>query len=214
MLSTSSLFFSLLVVVGFTEHANAADFIPGKIVESEEFDDSERVVVLPDGAAISGGIFEIDDPNLFPEPVVIDTETSPLAITTNEYKKMVEAKPLINRADLVRRGSPAPTTAAGTYTVPNNGLYRSNYFSGRGWRFAGYNFRPASGTGAYLRWQTYNDSALVGTTRNARDTYNTGTGFGTIMTPGYSMYFTGPGNLTTYYSFNPAPNSYYIVRNW
>ncbi len=75
----------MLVVVGFTEHANAADFIPGKIVESEEFDDSERVVVLPDGAAISGGIFEIDDPNLFPEPVVIDTETSPLAITTNEY---------------------------------------------------------------------------------------------------------------------------------
>ncbi|MCB5955548.1 hypothetical protein [Enterococcus sp. CWB-B31] len=203
---------------GFSNNADAANYKPpGKAEEGEYFDnmdDSESIVVLPDGAIISGGVFEIDDPNLFDKPVVIDTETSPAATTVEEYKESVGTTPKFNRGDLLRRATPAPNSAAGKYTIPNQGKYQSNAFSGSGWRFAGYNFKPADGTGAYLQWQTYRDSGVVGTMSDASSTYSTGYAYGTLLYTGYYIYRTGSGNFTTYYSYNPIPGSYYEVRNW
>lgn len=199
--------------------ADAAEFKPdGKAEEGnllDNLDDSESIVVLPDGAIISGGVFEIDDPALFDAPVFIDTETSPAAITVGEYKETGDTTPKVKPVNPLLRGArPAPDTPAGRYTIPFHGKYRSNAFSGSGWRFAGYNFKPADGTGAYLQWQTYKDSAMIGTITTAMQTYNTGYAYGSALNTGTYIYRTGSRNYTTYYTYNPIPGSYYEVRNW
>lgn len=54
----------------------------------------------------------------------------------------------------------------------------------------------------------------MGLQQNAIDTKNIGTAFGTALyNDGYARYYTGTGNKTTFYSYNPANGSYYQVAN-
>ncbi|EGO2575350.1 hypothetical protein F6324_001549 [Enterococcus faecalis] len=175
----------------------------------------EKIAVLPDGSIVSGNGIEIIDPDTQNVVAVVEPETSPLSITVEEYRN--KQKYSLNEdltTSLIRRGSPAPNNKNYNIMVRKDTYLTSNSFSSRGWRFAGYNYFPQSGTGAYLLWYTFKDSAMIGSISEARNTYRTGIAHGISVYPGSPRYHTGPGNLTTYYTYNPIPGASYLVANW
>lgn len=128
-------------------------------------EDTDLVLELPDGGIISGpGDFKVYDldGNLIE---TYNIETDPNSVTVEEYKA--------DRLESI-------VTDEDNNTIPNLGIslfgtsiptkyleldfdqeYKSNGFSGSGWRYGELFFRPAYGTGGYLRWTTYEDTANV-----------------------------------------------------
>lgn len=177
--------------------------------------DNDLVLVFPDGSVLYGEM-EIEYPKSEDENTLLDSESDSRSITYGEYKKVaeknaVEENSWVSRPQL-RGASPAP--ASTIKTLKSNGSYKSNAFSASGWRFAESNFKPEAGTGMYLRWQTYKDSAMVGSASDAQSTYRTGLGYGTAIYTGAARYITSPNSVTTYYTLNPVNGSHYTVSNW
>jgi hypothetical protein len=212
---------SLIGLFAVSENGSAAEYKPPVKTSNlssdslvEGFDDSDNIVVLSDGTILHGGKFELGSSVAPIAPINIDTETSPSSITVNEYKKLKEKGETIPTvappATLVRGSKPAKTVV----TISDQGSVTSKPFSGSGWRFAGYIYKPSKGTGDYLQWQALGDSGNVGTESDAKETYRVGTAFGTALyDDGYGQYFTGPGGKTTFYTYNPANGSKYRVQN-
>lgn len=202
--------FSILALFGITSNVNVAEFNQSPPDDYSNFldnlDESESIVVMPDGGILYGGEFEIYYSNMPDKPLVIDTETSPHAITVGDYK---EHNPSSSIAEPF-----GADPANQTYVIPDRGYYASNSFTGSGWRFAGYNFRPADNTGAYLKWSTYGDSAMIGSVFEATYTKIYGSAYGRLINPNTAFYYTGYGNMTTYYTYNPKSGAYCIVMNF
>lgn len=212
---------SLVAMFGISEKVSAADYkepIENSNSLLKNLEGSENIVVLSDGGIVQGGTVKVYSSDSPLAPVVIDPETNPSKLTVDEYNELKangEEIPVVNvpvpTPSRLRSANP-PTNI---WKLAYGSSYTSNGFSGSGWRFAGYLFMPETGSGAYLRWQAFGDSGMVGSQQNAIDTKNTGSAYGNALyNNGYARYFTGYGNKTTFYSLNPVNGSYYQVANW
>lgn len=115
---------------------------------------------------------------------------------------------------IMPRGSTAP---GNMMEIKKGATYRSNYFSGKGWRFSGYSFyakKTYPATGDILTFQTFNDDGRVGNYKAALTTQNTGTITGTAVYRGkpYSVFaYSTSEYAQIYYTYNPNPNTFYTV---
>ncbi|MDR0921120.1 MAG: hypothetical protein LBM95_01925 [Lactobacillales bacterium] len=180
--------------------------------------DSDSLLILPDGEFLHGEveISTIDEPEKILEKY--NSNTDPKAKTVAEIKRSWKTQPVelldnvIKENDLLRGAAPAPLSAL--KTLVGGETYLSNGFSGRGWRYAESYYRPATGTGKFLRWETIKDSGIVGDREDANKTYRTGIGYGYKIYPGHPQSVTGINNTLTYYTYNPIKGSYYSVANY
>lgn len=144
----------------------------------------------------------------------MNSELDPKAVTVDDYKEnpsSVEKKELPKQSINLAR---AATPPGYSIKLKNRASYRSAAFSARGWRFAERFYYPESGTGAFLRWETFRDSSVVGGILAARNTYKYGKNgnyYGQVIYPGGYSYIEG---LTTYYTYNPIPNTWFRVSNF
>lgn len=187
----------------------------------EKSDDEDSILALPNGGFLHGeaNIYSMDNPN---EVIAtIDTDNDTNAITVAEAKEIAE--------DIVKKGtqtallnptginplSRRKTPATNVWELKGRESYFSQSFSGRGWVFAGYFFRPAPNTGGpYLKWHTYVDSGVVGGLNHANYTYRTGNINGTIIYPNSPKYVSGSYTETTYFTKDPLPGTFYLVANY
>lgn len=98
--------------------------------------------------------------------------------------------------------------------------YRSQRFSGKGWRFSGYSFYPALGTGPYLFFRSIGDDGRVGNYNDAMNLVMRGqlTGKALMAKDGWKYFFVGDSvvsanNALGYYTYNPKPGTVYEVHN-
>lgn len=175
---------------------------------TENIPDEQLVQVLPEG----GFIMKTDGSSEFNSELVRENNGS--IMTYKEYCSLgnENVDTSWNPGETYFRA----TRPSGTNTkvLANGETYRSQVFSGRGWRFSNFGFRPASGTGYYLAWQTFVDDGRVGDYNSAMRTYS-GTLKGTPLYRGTRRYVIS--NLETamfYYTYNPIPGTYYIVQNF
>ncbi len=137
-----------------------------KILDSQFSDLSETdlVLELEDGGVITGPgdfeVFDLNNPNVVIEKY--NVQTDPKSISVKEYKEKKLEKIIAKENDTDLKvnirgvGIPQKNMRLGFDQV-----YRSNIFSGSGWRTGGYLFAPAELTGRYLRWSTYVDTGNV-----------------------------------------------------
>lgn len=182
----------------------------------ESLSDTDKVLVMPDGAILNGTISVKSNSLLDKAIPSINSATNPNAITWGELKKetktsnnnlskVFSSKKLVDRNNL-RGSSPATqhwTLEAGKY-------YSSNAFSGSGWRFGGYIFETPPVAADYLLWGSHGDAGRVGNYNDAMNTWNNGGNYGIQINNGAQAYFEGPAQ---YYSYNPKSGSYYGVAN-
>lgn len=122
--------------------------------------EEDKVLALPEGGFFKGEakIVSMDNPDIV--QASYNTETDPASVTVAEAKKIV-AKKVTNGFDskpIMPRGAFPPKIDKGKYIVlAAGGTYRSQAFSGSGWRFGGIDVKPADGTGHFLRWKSYID---------------------------------------------------------
>lgn len=168
--------------------------------------DSATVIKLPDGSILHG---KMD---------IIHASGSNLSYTTSYNsdtdKNAITVKDLNNGVNPVQSGDSMVSTRGISPSnelrvLQNQASIRSDPFTGSGWRFAGYKFAPASGTGNYLLWNAIYDQGRVGTVQQAWATKN-GSLSGTIVGGLSGKYVAG---TTTFYTYNPAYNMRYIVEN-
>lgn len=172
-----------------------------------QLDDDEKILPLPDGGYLYGQatISDSEDTTIVLEEYDSETDTS--SITVKEAKE-----DFLNSSDnnIQTRAATVPTT---NWVLANGAAYQSGKFSGSGWRFGGYRFYPADGTGYYLLWTAYGDDGRVGNTWEATQTLN-GTISGTEIY-NQSPKYVNKGTLgQIFYTYNPVQNSYYVVANY
>lgn len=175
--------------------------------------DSDKVLKLSDGSYLHGEaeVYDMDHELL----TTYDSNTDPEAITVAKAKE--ECIEQIE-ADLANEENQKDSRYANW--PPRKDMYLSygaSYSriitegSSPGWRFSEFSFFPKAGTGDYLRWRTYGDSARVGSRGDANATYE-GTLRGTPIYEGkYYWLSFNPGQA--YYSYQPKSGSYYQVAN-
>lgn len=98
-------------------------------------------------------------------------------------------------------------------TLNYGDVYTSKPFSGSGWRFSNLQFKPASGTGKYLRWSSYVDSGRVGNYNEGYATKYGGSEQGTSVKAGATIWNSEDGLGQIYYTYNPIAGTYYVVAN-
>lgn len=175
----------------------------------DSLSDDDKVLPMPDGGYLYGGIIETsltDETDVY---AVYDSELDPSAITVKEAKKLIEED---SKVPNKTPRQATPPNVGSLYFVKANGNYISDCFSGKGWRFSNYMFKPQDGTGNYLRWTSYVDSGRVGSYNNAVSTYN-GTTQGTSVGANQTIWFNGNNAGQIYYTYNPAQNTRYLVEN-
>lgn len=168
---------------------------------------------MEDGSVVHGEV-EMNDLSNPNDSILVNSEVDHRTVTVDEYKEnpsKVEKRELPKQTPRLARAATPPGYSV---KLKNRDSYSSAAFSARGWRFAERYYYPESGTGAYLRWETFRDSGVVGGITAARNTYNYGANgnyYGSAIFPeGYS-YIEG---LTTYYTYNPIPNTWFRVSNY
>jgi len=205
----------LFSILGLSNVTYAAEYQPDGVSQNNTgntgvlsgLDDSDSIVVLNDGSVIHGEVIisTVDNPD---NKMLIDSDSDPLAVTVSEYK---EDSSNIESKDLPVSKLRAASPPAYSVELKNRASYTSAYFSASGWRFAERYYYPQSGTGAYLRWETFNDSGRVGGINDTRLTYDYGILTGTPIYPGGYRYVEG---FMTYYTYNPARYTYFKVSNY
>lgn len=200
---------------GLARSYDAAEYQPdGRSSLSKEatavsnLENSDSVVVMEDGSVIHGEV-EITNVSNPSDKIVVNTDTDPMAVTVQEYKEdpsSVETKEFPNQLKMARAATP-PGYSVG---LSPRSSYSSRAFSAKGWRFAERNYYATGNNGPYLRWQTFVDSGVVGSTLAARNTYQYGRAYGSIIYPGSYSYIQG---LATYYTYNPIPGTWFYVAN-
>lgn len=181
----------------------------------EGLSDNKLVVVYPDGS-IS-----------YTDNVYADYSTQELNQKAATIKTVSEAKEYLkgqfsdeplnsNSATMERAALPhwnKKELRAGEH-------YRSQAFSGRGWRFSGYAFYPKYGTGGYLYYRSIGDDGRVGNFNDAMSTAVSGGNYGTPLykREGWKAIWIGidltnGNNAKGYYTYNPISGSVYEVHN-
>ena len=180
-------------------------------IEDTFFDqiDDDRVLPMPDGGFLHGEIIEVDAEDPSKVIGIYNSALDPNAVTVDEAKKIMSGEK--SYVTLSPRGA-TPPTGWSIKILAANDEYISDAFSGSGWRFSNYMFRPADGTGYYLRWTSINDSGRVGSYDNAVNTLN-GNTQGMELQIGISRSFQNGYSGQIYYTYNPVSGTKYYVEN-
>ena len=211
-----------------TTHAASLNGDSNEDTFSEKSTDS--ALILPTGGYLHGSMTSIDP--LTGKTITYNSDTDSHATTVGAIKNKTNSSDSYyykfntptNLQDSA--SSPSPITksvnplarAAYPSATPKvlaaGAHYVSDYFSGSGWRFAGYTFSAASGSGGpYLQWTSYGDSGRVGSYSDANQTAMVGSpnyALGSIVGKNQSIRQAGP---STYYTWNPAIGTNYLVAN-
>lgn len=182
-----------------------------QVVYADDVNENQMIIADPDG----GGYYSnLDGSSEFSDSDI--QLVGGVVMSISDYEKIQEKKEaMIDGKELF---APITLRSADPFNkpvkvIPNRLSYTSNQFSGSGWRFSGYRFLPASGTGIYLAWRVEGDSGRVGLYEHARNTYN-GQIQGVSIAPGQRKYVASDTYGLFFYTFNPIPGSRYIVENW
>ncbi|RLY01726.1 hypothetical protein EAF07_09130 [Streptococcus hillyeri] len=169
--------------------------------------DNQLVVALPEG----GYIADNDGGSDF-DPEIIKVNGGTL-MTYAQYKTLPKINASIGAFELFPLFRAASPSGATEKVIEYGKHYTSENFSGRGWRFSGYKFKPSSGSGTYLKWKAVNDSGMVGNYDQAFATYSGQGTHGTFVSENQSLLIDGNYKWQYFYTYNPKPGSYYIVYN-
>ena len=166
----------------------------------------EKVLPMPGGRFLYGScvVTDLNNPDIILG--IYDSEIDPEAVSVEEAKQIVNGE----RSFVSHMGrSASPSTSL--YVLKGNTSYRSDAFSGSGWRFSNYYFKPASGTGEYLLWSSFIDGGRVGSYDDACATLN-GTLSGMELPVNTAKYYRNAGGQQ-YFTYNPIKGTYYVVSN-
>lgn len=166
--------------------------------------DSDLAVKLPNGGYVIGdGTATITEED--------GTKTEVNAKTTNfPVMTIKEMKEDMQRPQKTPRRDSPPTSVL---TLDVNEHYVSSNFSGSGWRYGGYYFKPINGSGDYLLWETYVDAGRAGDGDDLTHNFLQGWLTGMPLSVGHPKYVTGIGYSTAYFTFNPKNGTHYMVSN-
>lgn len=170
--------------------------------------DNASVLALPDGTYLHGEMTEVVQGSSLKPTKSYNSDTDKKSFTMGELRSgNVPTKSQATPSISVRGVSPATTVK----TLGANASIRSEAFTGSGWRFAGFFYQAAAGTGGpYLLWQSQAEDGRVGTRAEANATRN-GSVSGTIVGTSVGKYISG---VTTYYTYNPIYSPHYVVSNY
>lgn len=165
-----------------------------------------KVLPMPDGGFLYGSCIVTDLNN--PDVIlgIYDSELDPEAVSVEEAKQIASGEKTFV-SHMGRSASPSTSL----YIVSANTTYRSDTFSGSGWRFSNYYFLPMNGTGDYLLWTSFIDGGRVGCFAEAYSTLN-GTLAGMELPVNTAKYYKNPDGQQ-YYTYNPIKGTYYVVSN-
>ncbi|MCK3882111.1 hypothetical protein HCC13_07030 [Streptococcus suis] len=194
-----------------TVFANEQPYIE---VVNPEIQPNQKVLAIPEG----GFIYKLDGSSDFSDETIQQNGGVILEYQTYLGMEDLQDGSISAEEFLESVGAGTRLRAADPYSKPLKVLadreaYKSNEFSGSGWRFSGLRFKPASGTGIYLAWRVEGDSGMVGTYQQAVATYK-GSLAGTSVYPGQRPYIASDYQGLYFYTYNPVPGSVYIVENW
>ncbi|HAQ6378311.1 TPA: hypothetical protein IX819_001923 [Enterococcus faecium] len=187
-----------------------------------DFEEEDKVLALPEGGFLKGEakIVSMDNPDIIQGSY--NSETDPASVSVTEAKKIVaeKFKNDIETTPIMPRGAFPPDvgTSGHLLVLAGGGSYKSQPFSGAGWRFGGMGVKPADGTGNFLRWKSYIDDGRVGNVNQANATKSGSIqGMALYAREGFKYFApNGPGwtmNIGIYYTYNPAAGTYYVVQN-
>lgn len=206
-----------------TTHAASLNGNSNDDTFSEKSTDS--ALILPTGGYLHGSMTSIDP--LTGKTITYNSDTDSHATTVGAINNKTNSSDSyyykFNTPTNLQDSSSSPTPlsltraaypSATPKSLKANATYVSDTFSGTGWRFAGYTFSAASGTGGpYLLWYSMNDSGRVGSYSQANQTAMVGSpnyAQGSVIDMNRYLRLAGP---STYYTWNPATNTRYIVAN-
>lgn len=210
--------FSLIWVSALSSNVFAAEKpanpLPSKPLSNDPYEglkDNQVVIACPEG----GFIVKKDGSSNFSKEHV--EENDGVLMTVKELKQQNKKDPTVSGDKLFNNGitlfrGPSPYGVSVRY-LANGEAYRSEPFSGSGWRFSGYRFYPASGTGGYLAWTSSGDDGRVGDLGQAISTYK-GSLAGTALYAREGRKYIWSQNGMLYYTFNPVSGTRYVVENW
>lgn len=187
----------------------------------ENMKDTDKIIVTPEGDFISGRVTIQSGIEFGRSVKVYNSETDPSAKTVLDLKEELQnGNSDILSDSYVSKTSRLPTSP-GIITLDAGGYYSSNKFSGSGWRYGGYLFCPAEGTGKYLRWRTYVDDGRVGSLNETNSSVGGNPkGMPLYVSSGFTYYappeFSSPiwANYPAMYcTYNPISGTYYRVEN-
>ena len=190
------------------EYKNPEPLLEGTTIEDSFFDqiEDDRVLPMPDGGFLHGEIIEVDAEDHSKVIGIYNSSLDPNAVTVDEAKKIMSGE-----KSYVTFSTRAASPSTSVYYLSANAQYTSQVFSGTGWRFSNYYFLPTVGTGDALYWVSVNDGGRVGNFSEAYDTLN-GKLSGMEL-PANTGRYCWTLNGQQYYTYNPLPNTYYIVVN-
>lgn len=188
--------------------------LSGSVSQQEiysRYSDDASILVLPDGGLLHGEMVETSV-KTGEEVANYNSDTDPNATTWGAIKdKVTQQKTAVNNYTELLDNQPKGTTPPSTVRGLSYGAsYTSNYFSGSGWRFAGYLFKATNSTGPLLRWESHNDNGVIGTETQAWNTLDSGYAEGTLINKNAYLYLSG---TKCYYNHNPQGGTYYWVGN-
>lgn len=214
----TALLSTLGMIIAFTPLTNISANTTGANdpTSLESLADNDKVLVLPDGFILHG-IMKLKSNSLLDRGVpAVNSETDKSSVTWGQLKKQTKTpnndlsvvfKSIDKRNLSNLEGS---TPASKEWILQSGEGYKSNYFSGSGWRFGGFIFRTPPVPEDYLLWGSHGDDGRVGTYDDAMNTWYNGGNYGIQVNNGTQAYFEGPAQ---YYSYNPKDKSYYGVAN-
>lgn len=178
---------------------------------SPVINDNQIVEALPEGRFI----YNLNGSSTFDSTIVSNNQGKLMSYkqykdTEIPNKGMVD---YINPPILVRSASPYRATN-NPKILPLGQSYRSQAFSGSGWRFSELKFEAVQGTGTWLFWESVGDSGLVGNEYEAYRTYESKkTVSRAVIGNGQGKYVNGEGSWLFFYTHNPVNGSWYRVTN-
>lgn len=215
MVLMAGMFFSTVKSV---EASNVNEIVKSGITEKTDYfhnmNDFEKVLPLPNGGFLHGEGTLYDVSDLSNALTVYNSETDSKSITVGRAKEILKAQEKESEVESLfmsknLRGSTPPSKLI---NLSYGGSYTSNYFSGSGWRFAGYLFAVVNSAGPNLRWESHGDQGCIGTKQQAINTLDSRFAEGTLINNGAYLYLNG---LTpkTYFVHSPISGTYYYVGN-
>lgn len=174
---------------------------PNSTLGGEPFDDwndSETVIQIPNGAYVKGEVVVFDG-NIGSQGTVYNSETDKNAITVSEAKEELSNE----KQNENKRTMRAITPSFNRVILRNKAEVKEVFPGTRGWHSMRSVYQSASETGPYLLYSTsYDDSALVGTARQATNSM-AGLGvYGYTLARDSSQYFAGANTIYSFFSNN------------
>lgn len=212
-----SIFASVGLCMSVSKDVHAAERIgkplSGPVTQEEiynRYSDDASILLIPDGGFLHGEMIETSA--ITGEVVAYyNSETDSSATAWGKLKdkmdQVLESDDFVAPLNLQPRRATPPSTVRG---LSYGASYTSDYFSGSGWRFAGYLFKAINSAGPLLRWESHNDGGVIGTETQAWNTLDSGFAEGTLINKNAYLYLNG---TQCYFNHNPQNGTYYWVGN-